>query len=1052
MKISKMLLTGLMIISSAWLFGQSKTVTGTVTSEDSGETLPGATVVVEGTTNGVVTDIDGKFSIQTEVGKTLIVSFIGMQDRKVTIGTANNYNVQLLTGINLDEFVVTALGVTREKKSLGYATSELGEDEITKGEDRSVLNAMQGKIPGVNISTGGGTPGGSTRIFIRGIHSISQNNQPLFVVDGVPMSNTTSGNTSLDGGYDFGNGANAIAPEDVANVSVLKGASATALYGSRAANGVILITTKSGSKSKSGKKALGISYSGNLTFSNVLRLPTFQNEFGQGWDATHYLGENGSWGPLFDDKQRVWGNVVDNSQLIKPYSALESNVKDFFETGVSYNNHIAIDGGNETSSFYASFSNTKNNGIFPTDVDEYQRNTVALRASHEVGIFNFGGTFNFSQSNVSAVPTGQGPTVYNNIMQIPRDISIVDMEDYNNKFYNLDNYFTYYGVINPYYTLNEFGSKFRQNKFFGSFEAGADVTSWSKLTYRFGFDSSTDKYHIWEAMIQPSPGSYNVGTSIDDLGSVTKRLFEQQQFNHDLIYNMNFDLSNDLTLDALIGGNYNERRFSDLQVTATDLSIPGFYDVTNSPSTAVTVPNEELRRYGGIYAQTSFGFKDYLFLNLTARNDWSSTLPLDNNSYFYSGANLSWVFTDMFDNITSKAFNYGKLRVGYGTTGNDADPYLIYDKFVQTSIPVPFIDYNYPVSGINSFSVSNVLGNPELNPEITREFEIGGEFRFFSRLTAVVTYYNRTTSDLILQVPIDPASGYSSQVQNVGEIENKGIEALVTVDILKRDDLGGFTWNLGVNYSNNENEVLSLNEGTEKISLGGLSTIGYFAVPGMPIGVYEGNVAMTTPSGQIVVDANGVPVASTEKEFYGNSQYDYILGITNQFGYKNFTLSAVIDIRQGGLMFTRTADINHFTGNGIKTIYNDRKPFVVPNSVQEVAPGEYVENTTAVDQQHIDDYHSADFQDRGTVIDKSFLKLREVVISYQLPKQILANTPFASVSASIFGRNLLLYTPVENQFIDPETTTFGNDIAANYGEFSSNPSVRSYGISLRATF
>lgn len=1051
MKICKILLTGLMILTSAVMFGQTKTVTGTITSEESGEALLGATVIIEGTTTGASSDENGAYSIEVEVGQTLVFSYIGMQEEKVTVGSADVYNVALQAGLNLNEMVVTALGVTREKRSLGYATSEIDGDEISRGEQRSVLNSMRGKVPGVSISSGGGSPGGSTRIFIRGIHSISQNNQPLFIVDGVPMSNTTSGSMSLDGGYDFGNGANTIAPEDVANVSVLKGASATALYGSRAANGVILITTKSGSKSVEGKKAMGISYSGSLTYSSVLRLPTFQNEFGQGWDGTHYLGENGSWGPRFDDQIRVWGNVVDNSQLIKPYSALENNVKDFFVTGVSYNNHISVNGGNETSSYYASYSNTTTDGIFPTDVDTYKRNTIALRASHEVSIFNFAGTFNYSQTRVSAVPTGQGPTVYNNIMQIPRDISIVDMEDYTNKFYNLDNYFTYYGVINPYYTLNEFGSKFRQSKIFGSMEATADITSWSQLLYRFGFDHSTDKYHIWEAMIQPSPGSYNVGTSIDDLGSVTKRLFKQQQLNHDLIYSMNFDLASDLTLDALVGANYNERRFSDLRVKATDLSIPGFYDITNSPSTAVTDPDDQLRRYGGIYAQANFGFNEYLFLSVSARNDWSSTLPLENNSYFYSGANLSWVFTDMF-NITSTAINYGKLRLGYGTTGNDADPYLIYDKFVQASIPVPFIDYNYPVGGVNSFTVSNILGNPELIPEITTEFEIGGEFRFFSRVTAVVTYYDRVTSDLILQVPIDPASGYTSQVQNVGEIENKGIEALLMVDILKADDLGGFTWNLGVNYSNNKNEVLSLNEGTEKIALGGLSTIGYFAVPGMPIGVFEGYVPLKSPSGQIVVDANGVPIAATEKEFYGTSQYDYIVGVNTRFGYKGITLSAVIDIRQGGLMYSRTADINNFTGNGVKTTFNDRKPFVVPNSVQEVGPGEYVENTTAIDQQHMDDYYSANAKARTTVIDKSFIKLREVVLSYQLPKRLLDNTPLATVSAAIFGRNLLLFTPVDNQFIDPETTTFGNDIAANYGEFSSNPSVRSYGISLKATF
>ena len=1049
-------------------YAQSRTVSGVVKSPD-GETLPGVAVLEKGTRNGVTTDFDGKFTITvTTENPVLQFQAIGMADQEIALGSESFINVTMKESTEeLEEVVVTALGVEREKRSLGFTTGTVQGEEVTEGGDRSPLNGLQGKVAGVNISSASGSPGSSSRIIIRGLQSATQGVQPLFVVDGVPIFNNSSNINSLNGGVDFGNGMNAINPEDIENISVLKGASATALYGSRAANGVVLITTKKGARSAAKRKYFGISYAGNVSFSNVYILPTFQNEFGQGWDGSHWLDENGSWGPKYDGSDRVWGRVVDNSQLLKPYVALEDNVRDFFETGVNFQNSVSFNGGDEKGNYYVSFSNTTNDGVYPTDVDKYERNTVALRGSRRSGIFNFTGSFNFSDTKTSFVPTGQGPTVYNNIMQIPRDISIVDMEDYNNKFYNLDNYFTGYGVINPYYTLNEFGSKYDGSKFFGGLETSVDITKWLNAMYRFGFDYGTDRYNVWEAQVLPTPGSPNAGTSIEDLGSVRERLYTQRQLNHDIIFTTpQLDITDNLKIDFLAGLNINSRRFTDVDAYVADLTIPGFYDISNSPNPpsvpedksndGIGIENQMLRRYGGAYVQANLDFNNYLFISGSFRGDKSSTLPVDNITYFYGGLNAALVFTDLLD-IQSKIFNYGKLRIGFGSTGNDAPPYLTEQYIQQKVVDVPFRDFQFPVAGVNSFTYSNRLSNPDLRPEKTNEFEIGGELRFFTgRLTVDLTYYNRVTTDLIISVPLPGESGNTVQEQNIGEITNQGIEALVSIDILRGDDLGGLTWNLTVNYANNNNELTELNDDVEKVTLGGLSTIGYFAVPGQPIGVLEVPVAKTDGNGNVVVDANGVPVASTDKEVIGNTQYDYIMGVINRWGFGGFTLSAVLDIRQGGVMYSRTADINYFTGNSIETTYNDRRPFIVPNSVQEVVMSDgsvsYVENTTPIDQQHMDDYYRADALSENYIVDKSYVKLREVNLTYQFKGKWLENSPIASLSASVFGRNLLIWRPVDNQFVDPEVTTFGNSIEADFGEFSANPGVRTYGFGLKASF
>lgn len=1042
---------------------QSRTVTGTVLDEN-GQGIIGAMVKEKGTTNGTYTGAKGAFTINvTSTDPVLIVTSFGKKDKEVKVGSETNLTVKLEpSDESIGEVVVTATNAKKSARSLGYSVASVNSVDLTEGGDRSVLNSIQGKVAGVDINVASTDPGASTRIVIRGIQTLTQGNQPLIVVDGVPINNSSinaNDNTNgdaLNGGFDFGNGLNAINPEDIESMDVLKGSSATALYGSRAANGVIMITTKKGSTSGK-QKGIGVSYSGNVTFFTPLRMPEFQNTFGQGWDGNHWLDENGSWGPKLDGRDRVFGRVVDNAQLLKPFVALEDNVKDFFETGVSYKNHVAINGGNADRNFYASFSNVNHDGIYPDAVeamgggpiDVYNRNTVALRAMQNFGKVRVSGSMNVAQTSTGFVPTGQGgQSIYNNLMQLPRDMSVIDMSDYTAKYYNIEDYFTAYGVTNPYFVLNENRNEYQGTKFFGGLTTDYSIMDNLNATYRFGYDIENHNTHIHRAILLPQGIN---GGSIDDPGFVSEQMNTRTQYNHDILLTYTKNLTSLVTMDVTGGINVNSRGTNSLFNSVTGLDIGGFYNISNSPSTPVVDETETLRRLIGAYGLASFAYKNYLFLNISARNDWSSTLPEGNNSFFYPAVNTSYVFTDAINGLPS-ILTFGRVRAGYGLSGNDAPVYVVNPIYTQTSVDMPFRDFTFPLStGVNSFTVGNRIGNPNLQPEITKELELGLDLKFWeNRIGLDFTYYDRVTQSQILVVPVTPSAGYTNYYANPAQISNKGIEAVLSARILRNED--GLNWVVSANFTRNRNNVDKLDPSIEEFAIGGLSTTSFIAVQGQPAGLFKGNVPETSPDGGIVVDANGVPVASPVKEIYGSMQGDYILGINNQLSWKGLSLGFTFDIRQGGLMFSRTADINFFTGNTVKTLYNDRKPFIVPNSVQKIDNGDgtfdYVENTIAVDPAHMDDYHRATAFDRHNVIDRSFTKLREVSIGYRLPKSIVDKTPFTGLTVSVIGRNLLLWTPVDNQFIDPEVSTFGSGLEAGFGEFSANPTTRSYGFAL----
>ena len=1028
-------------------FAQEKTVSGIV-SDPSGLPLPGATVLVKGTSSGTSTDFDGKYSIKTNTGATLVFSFVGYTTKEVKVGASNSLNVNMQEDAQtLEEVVITALGISREKASIGSAVTTVNTEELNEGSQTNIADAIKGKVAGVVISNSSTDPGASSGVIIRGFSTLGGSNQPLYIVDGVPINDGSRFSSSLNGGYDFGRGSGDINPENIESVSVLKGASSTALYGSRAANGVVIITTKKGKSSK-----MDIDFSTSMIFSDLLRAPKYQNEFGQGWDGQHYLGENGSWGPRFDNSIRVWGNVVNNSQKLKPFAFQKDQLRNFFDVGESYVTNLSVAGGSDNTTGRISVNNSTADGIYPTDADSFERNTLTLSFNSKLDFLTFGGSLNYVNTSGSAVATGQGLSVINNLMQIPTDIDITEFKDYkNDPFNSVSNYYTPYGVTNPYFTLNEDGSRYLKERVYGAFDVSAELNSWSSIGYRFGIDSYTDNTKIWKAIVQPLPGTPNFGSSTKDPGSYSEGTSIVKQFNHDIFYNLNLDVSETFNIESTFGFNYNDRFSSGMSASVSSQDIPGYYALTNSASTPITSSTINKRRLYGVFNSTTFSYNDMLYLTGNIRNDWYSTLPVENRSVLYGGVNASWVATNTFPDIKN-ILSYGKLRLGYGETGVDTDPYQIDPVIVSGSTDNQgFRTLAFPANGFNAYEIGNRAGNPNLKPERRKEFEIGAELSFIkNRISIDFTYYDAKVENQILDLPLAASSGYTNQTANVGVISNKGIEALLKLSIFNNTD--GFNWDTSFNFSTNDAVLEELDDRLDRVPLGGLSTIALIAKKGQPLSLLEGSVPKTDGNGNIVVDANGIPVASPIKEIYGNTQYDYTLGISNDFSYKGVSLGFTFDIRQGGLMFSRTADITRFTGNSITTTINDRNPYIIPNSVQEVSPGVFQPNTTAIDFEHWNRYYSAEATDRDNVIDKSFVKLREVILSYRFPKKITEQTPFQDLSISVVGRNLLLFTPASNQYIDPEVSTFGTDLSSQFGEFSANPSTKSLGVTLKARF
>jgi len=1047
------------------LFAQ--TITGTVLGED-GMGIPGATVRVKGFSDiGTITDLDGKYTL-TNVPTSatqLIFSFVGLETLDVDIAGQTKINATLKTSDQVfEEVVVTAIGIKKSEKKIGYAATTVNSEELTATKDRSALNALQGKVAGVNITTASGAPGSSSRVIFRGFSTISGSNQPLYVIDGMPINNSSSGSSSLNGGTDFGNQANDIDPDNIASITFLKGSAATALYGSRASSGVIVITTKRGSEKK-----MQVNYSSTVKFSTPLRLPQLQNTYGQGIFGNWDQRENTSFGPKFDGVDRYWGHVVDNKRLIKPYSALENNVSDFFEVGKTYQNSVSLSGGSEGTTYYLSYSNISDDGIMPFDKDTYKRNTVSLTGQSQLSTkLSSTASINYISKTNTFVPTGQGgQSVWNNVLQQPRDIPILELANYQEPFYDMD---TYYGAytINPYWPLLENGNFNNSDRIYGIGELNYALNDHFNFLFRAGTDVSNDQTKEWSAKKVPSATGYNAGVD-EEYGSVSVYSDMIKQINTDFIATYVNNFAEVLDLTVLVGHNFNQNSEKFIYNSNSGIDIEGFYHLSNTSGIPQAFESESLSRIIGVYSSVELNYKGWLNLALTGRNDWSSTLPLENNSFFYPGASVGFVFSDAIP-FLKKIMTYGKIRTSWGKTGKDTGPYSVYSTFTQPSFSDGFTSLLFPLpNGVNGFTWGNRLASPDLQAELTTEFELGTDIRFFqNRLSFDITYYNKHISKLIFSVPYAASTGYTNKTTNLGEISNKGFELMITATPIQKDN---FSLDLTFNFANNRSNIDSLSADVDRVLINGLSgstEVSMWAQPGSPLCVFTGSAPLIYEDEQgvehYVVDPTGLPMIDPNGETeYGSTQYDFISGGGATINIFDFSLAFNIDWRKGGVMYSRTAGMMYFTGTAPQTLYNDRQPFIVPNSVTQIgkdADGNpiYAENTKAV-LGTVFGGSANSYTDLGGVlvgrnnmVDKTFIKLRSLSLSYQLPSKLVTKTPLQSVSLSMVGTNLLMWTPSTNNFIDPEATTFGNDIEAEFGEFGATPSVRTVGFSLSVIF
>lgn len=1039
------------VLSIHLILAQTVQITGTITSKEDGQPLPGASILVKGTTIGTTTDFNGKYTLNVPAdAQTLVISFVGMKQMEVAIEGRQVIEVNLESEtVGLEEVVVTGYGVTRSQKSLSYSVSQVNNKDLITGGNRSALTALQGKVAGLNVTSSSGAPGASSRILLRGYSSLTGTNEPLFVVDGIPISNSASGSTALSGNYDFGNAVNDINPNDIENISILKGAAASAQYGSRAMNGVIVITTKRGQQGK-----LKVDYSGTVNFSSYLPVLKMQESFGQGWSGHFAYDENGSWGPKFDGQNRLYGRVIDGQQRYKPFVAQPDNIKDFFETGVSVNNNISLSGGNEKTTFYVSYSNIHDDGILPTAKDNYTRNSIMLKGSTEGKLLKITGSVTFINKDVSAIGGGQGNTVYNDLMQIPRDYSIVDMKDYHAKFNDINGYYTQYGIVNPYFSMEEDGNKLKENHIYGNLEAIANLHKFVKFTVRIGNDFITNQGRNWTAVVAPEPWSQNYQSSIENVGTYSESAYSRNEFTGDAFFTFTPEMGN-FSMNGIVGGGINARYAHTTSAAITNLTIPNYYNLANSSEMPTVAGATSEKRLVGAMLQTDIGYKKMIFLNIGARNDWSSALPKGDNSFFYPSFGVSALIHDMFPSI-QQYLNYFKIRASYGVTGNDPQPYSLQSVMVGAASAYSWVTVNFPFNSQNAFEVGNTIGNPKLKPELTKEIELGTDIRILNnRLGAEFTYYKRNTTNQIMQAPIATTSGYGSQWVNLGNVQNKGIEITVKAVPVQTKN---FEWSVIFNYTRNRNLVMELSDQLTKLTMGGVTGLGIFAEVGKPIGFFEGRLPQKTADGKIIVNAQGIPIANTVNEYMGDGEHEYVDGLVNSLTYKGVYLTFTMEYRRGGVFYSRTADINYFVGNAWKTTYNDRQPFIIPNSVMvdptDATGKTYIPNTIPVNYANYCNYWGSDYGggtegDKAYIIDKSSFRIRELTIGYKLPAKLTSKTPFTSIDISFVAQNLLVWLPASNTFADPDMTTFGTNVGADFGEFSGAPTVRRFGFSLK---
>jgi len=1115
-------------IGMQFLQAQDREITGTITSSDDGQPIPGVQIVVKGTTIGTVTDLDGKYILSVPSdAQILVFKFVGMIPQEIVIGDQKVIDVVLEPDIlDLEGVVVTALGISREKKALGFSVQDVKGDELAEARENNLINALQGKVSGVQITNSSGGIGSSSRIIIRGNSSFG-NNQPLFVVDGVPILNSSTevsqwgndrdyGNASV--GQDFGNAAMDIDPDNIESVSVLKGANAAALYGSRAANGVILITTKKGVMAAPGeKRAIGVDFSTGVTFDNVAVIPKYQNKYGQGFNGSEYvymqyLIDNnitsdqysyqqyseehsfsyydGDWGGVMDGIDESWGPRLDAGLNLAqfdspwtrdangdpvytktPWVSQPDNVKDLFETGTTWATNLALTGGTERASARLSLNRADQKGAIPNT--DLTRTNVSLSGTLNLSPkFSGGGSISYIQNKSDNLPGGGYDG--NNIMQSVGSWfgRQVNMESLKDNWQNEDAFGNPYNWNrsyhnNPYWTLNKNTTSRKRNRVYGNVWLKYNITDWLDVMGRVG----TDFYNEYRKHLTANNSVENT------LGGEfwQSQIFERET-NADLIFTVNKDISEDFSFNATFGANYRNYTRQFIWLRAAALTVPDLYTITNVSGNAFNSMNYREKETNSVYGAVSFGYKRFLYLDVTGRNDWSSTLPSDNWSYFYPSVSLSYVFTETFD-IPENILSFGKIRASWAQVGNDTDPY-------QTLVTYSQLNFNdnpiVPFGGVAQFHYARIIPPLDLKPEQTNSIEFGTDLKFLdNRLGVDFTYYNMKTKDQILAVDISQATGFEQMRINAGEIQNKGVELMVYGKILQNKD--GLNWDISLNWAKNTNEVIELYGDLEAYQIAsswGGSTIE--ARPGEPYGQIKGGAYVKDGNGNYIINsATGCPVHSSKPQVIGNILPDWFGGIRNSFTFRDFSLSFLFDMRMGGDIFSVTDWFGAYAGISEETAEgNIREVGVSPGNNDILANGVYgyqyddeagntliqytdangndvtspVATSTVVSaQDYFSDYWGLQ---EASIIKGSFIKFREIVFGWNLPKKWMDDVNWIqSANISFVGRNLaLLWVDESNVMrIDPETG-FGTTNNGMGLEQYQLPPTRSLGFKVRIIF
>ncbi len=1065
--------------SDSW--AQERTVSGKITSIEDGSSLPGVNVVLKGTTTGTVTDIDGNFKLSVPSdGGTLVFSFIGLATEEVEVGARSVIDLQMSPDVQqLSEVVVTAVGIQREAKALGYGVERVDGDKVQQVSEPDPLRALQGKVAGVNIGGSSSAAGSATRITIRGNSSLLGNNQPLFVVDGVPYNNATNGtgagfsNDQLTGGGGFGSRIQDLDPNNIESMNVLKGAAAAALYGSRAANGVIVITTKSGSSAAS-RKGLEVTFNTSYAIEEVANLPDYQNSYGTGTNF-NYSQVNGSWGAPFVGArnyaqrttiphwydgvigfEELWGTTV-------PYQAYPDNVEDFFQTGGTLENSINVQGGNERSVFSMTISRTQQEGVVPNN--EFNRTSISLGGTTQLDNgLSVGANLQYTSSVQHTFQGGANNAIGNGsafgrTLYLGRNWDLHG-QPFQNPLNGANAFFVGTGQAdNPLWSVENAGIDSETDRYFASFNLGYDILDWINVTYKLGVTGYNQRSQDYFR-----PGSRGAGGS----GQVIDDFVRFQEIESNLIATFTKDINEDVSFRGLVGHNINQRTAEQQQFTGIGMVDFNIIDIDNTNAVVPSGGNFTQRRLYGVYADLSFGYKDFLFLNLTGRNDWSSTLPKDNRSFFYPAVSTSFVFTDAFD-IQSNVLSFGKLRASWAQVGADTAPYQIVPVFLLNSTGIfaanatalPFTGSTGAGAGATQ---SNIDRDANLKPERTTEVELGLEMKFLNnRVGFDIAVYDRVSTDQIVNVAIPAESGFTQFVTNGGELSNQGIEVTLNATPVKLSN--GFQWDVSAAFTHNNNVVEELRAGTEELVLGNTfaGSVQSVHIPGEQYGLIRGTTAARDDEGNLLINpADGQLIGALTPEIIGNPNPDFLLGFTNTFSWKGISLSAVIDWRQGGDLYSVTN--LSLLGRGVTEDTEDREMNqIIPGVYGDANTGEAIrdesgqkiENFTMVEVNtlYFGNTFAINGQDEWNIWDATVIRLREVALSYNFPQALIDKTPFGSARLSITGRNLWYNAPnfPEASNFDPEVNTFGNTNLQGY-EFTSSPSVRRYGFNLSVTF